>query len=49
MKTADKIALLQKLLEKHYPAEAYDNAGKTDVYRLRVDKILRKLEDIENE
>lgn len=47
MKTADKITLLQKLLEKHYPAEAYDNAGKTDVYRLRVDKILSKLNKLE--
>lgn len=49
MSTAEKIALLQKLLEKHYPAEVYDKAEKTDVFRLRVDKILSKLNKLEEE
>ena len=49
MTTAEKIALLQKLLECRYPAEVYDTAEKTSIFRLRVDKILNKLEDLENE
>ena len=49
MNTVDKITLLQKLLEERYPAEVYDTAEKTSVYRLRVDKILSKLEALENE
>lgn len=44
-----KIALLQKLLEKHYPAEVYDKAEKTSIFRLRVDKILNKLYQLEEE
>lgn len=47
MKTDKKIALLIKLLEKRYPCEMYDKAEKTDVYRLRVDKILSKLNKLE--
>ena len=35
-----KIALLEKLLERRYPAEVYDTAEKTSIYRLRVDKLL---------
>lgn len=49
MTTAKKIALLQKLLEERYPADVYDVSGKTDVYRLRVDKILVKLNKLEEE
>lgn len=49
LRTITKIKLLQKLLEERYPAEAYDNAGKTDVFRLRVDKILSKLNKLEEE
>lgn len=49
MDTVDKITLLQKLLEERYPVEVYDKAEKTSIYRLRVDKILNKLEVLENE
>ena len=49
MNTTKKIKLLQELLERRYPAEVYDKAEKTSVYRLRVDKILNKLEVLENE
>ena len=49
MTTAEKIALLQKLLERRYPAEVYDTAEKTSIYRLRVGKILNKLEALEDE
>ena len=48
MTTAKKIKLLQELLERRYPADIYDTAEKTSVYRLRVDKILNKLEVLEN-
>lgn len=47
MQTTKKIKLLQELLEKRYPVEVYDRAEKTDVYRLRVDKILSKLNKLE--
>lgn len=47
MRTTKKIRLLEKLLEKRYPANIYDMAEKTDVYRLRVDKILSKLNKLE--
>lgn len=49
MNTTEKIKLLQELLERRYPADIYDTAEKTSVYRLRVDKILNKLEVLENE
>lgn len=49
MDTVKKIKLLQELLERRYPADIYDTAEKTSVYRLRVDKILNKLEVLENE
>ena len=49
MTTAEKIALLQKLLERRYPAEVYDTAEKTSIYRLRVDKILNKIYKLEEE
>lgn len=48
MRTAEKIALLQKLLEKHYPAEAYDKADRTSSFRLRADKLISKLYQLEN-
>ena len=47
MKTAKKIKLLQELLEKRYLVEIYDKAEKTSIYRLRVDKILNKLYNLE--
>ena len=49
MTTAKKITLLQKLLQERYPAEVYDTAEKTSIYRLRVDKVLNKLYKLEEE
>ena len=44
-----KIKLLQKLLEERYPAEVYDTAEKTSIFRLHVDKILNKIYKLEEE
>ena len=49
MRTAEKIALLKKLLECRYPAEVYDTAEKTSIYRLRADWILNRLNKLEEE
>lgn len=49
MDTAKKIKLLQKLLEQKYPAEVYDIAEKNSFFRLRVDKLLNKLNKLEEE
>lgn len=49
MQTTEKIKLLQKLLEERYPAEVYDKAEKTSIFRLRVDKLLNKLNKLEEE
>lgn len=49
MTTAKKIKLLQELLEKRYPVEIYDKAEKSSLFRLRVDKILNKLNKLEEE
>ena len=49
MQTIKKIKLLQKLLEERYPAEVYDTAEKTSIFRLRVDKLLNKLNKLEEE
>lgn len=49
MDAVDKITLLQKLLEKRYPVEVYDKAEKTSIFRLRVDKIINKLYQLEEE
>lgn len=43
MNTTEKIKLLQELLKRQYPADIYDTAEKTSIFRLRVDKILSKL------
>lgn len=48
MKTISKIKLLQKLLEERYPAEAYDKANRTSSFRLRADKLINKLYQLEN-
>lgn len=37
MSTDEKIRLLEKLLEKHYPAEVYDKSAKNSIFRLRAD------------
>lgn len=42
-----KITLLEKLLERRYPAEVYDKAEKNSLFRLRVDKLLNKLNKLE--
>lgn len=49
MRTIIKIKLLQKLLEERYPAEVYDTAEKNSIFRLRVDKLLNKLNKLEEE
>lgn len=49
MDTIDKIKLLQKLLEERYPVEVYDKAEKTSTFCLRVDKLLNKLNKLEEE
>lgn len=49
MKTAEKIKLLQELLEKRYPVEVYDKAEKTSFFRLRADKIINKIYQLEEE
>ena len=49
MTATKKITLLQKLLQERYPVEVYDKAEKTSVYRLRVDKLLNKLNKLEEE
>ena len=48
MRTIIKIKLLQKLLEERYPAEVYDTAEKNSLFRLRVDKIISNLYQLEN-
>lgn len=47
MKTTEKIRLLEKLLVERYPVEVYDKAEKTSIFRLRADKILNKLYQLE--
>ena len=49
MTITKKIKLLQKLLEERYPAEVYDTAEKTSIFRLRVDRVLNKLYKLEEE
>lgn len=49
MRTTKKITLLQKLLQERYPVEVYDLSAKNSIFRLRVDKILNKLYQLEEE
>ena len=49
MQTDKKITLLQKFLEERYPVEVYDKAEKNSIFRLRVDKIINKLYQLEEE
>lgn len=49
MRTTKKIKLLQKLLEERYPVEVYDKAEKNSIFRLRVDKIINKIYQLEEE
>ena len=48
MVTAKKIKLLQELLERRYPAEVYDISAKNSIFRLRADKIINRLNKLEN-
>ena len=48
MRTDEKITLLQKLLEERYPAEVYDKAEKTSIFRLRAERVISKLYQLEN-
>lgn len=47
MTTAEKIKLLQKLLQERYPADIYDVSAKNSIFRLRVDRIINKLYQLE--
>ena len=47
MDKVTKIALLEKLLERRYPAEVYDNAEKNSPFRLRVDLIIYHINKLE--
>ena len=47
--TAEKIKHLQKLLEERYPVEVYDISEKNSIFRLRADKIINKIYQLEEE
>ena len=47
MKTAEKIALLEKLLKRRYSADVYDNSAKNSPFRLRVDLIIYHINKLE--
>ena len=49
MNTTKKIKLLQELLERRYPQDIYDTAEKTSIFRLHADKIINKLNKLEEE
>ena len=49
MTTAEKIKLLQELLERRYPADIYDVSEKNSIFRLRADWILSKVNKLEEE
>lgn len=48
MQTIKKIKLLEKLLEKRYPAEVYDLSAKNSIFRLRAERVISKLYQLEN-
>ena len=48
MRTAKKIALLKKLLERRYPANIYDISAKNSIFRLRAERVISKLYQLEN-
>ena len=48
MNTTEKIRLLEKLLEERYPVEVYDTAEKTSIFRLRAERVISKLYQLEN-
>lgn len=47
MKTIDKITLLEKLLERRYPADVYDKSAKNSPFRLRIDLIIYHINKLE--
>ena len=49
MNTAEKIQLLQELLERRYPQDIYDISAKNSLFRLRADKIINRLNKLEEE
>ena len=49
MKVTEKIRLLEKLLEKRYPVEVYDKAEKNSIFRLRAERVISKLYQLEEE
>lgn len=49
MRTTEKIRLLEKLLEKHYPAEVYDKSAKNSIFRLRAERVIAYLNKVEME
>lgn len=48
MKNAKKIALLEMLLERRYPADVYDKSAKNSIFRLRAERVISKLYQLEN-
>ena len=49
MTTAEKIQLLQELLERRYPQDIYDISAKNSTFRLHADWILSRLNKLEEE
>lgn len=43
-----KIKLLQELLERRYPADIYDISAKNSIFRLRAERVISKLYQLEN-
>lgn len=49
MNTMEKIKLLQELLERRYLADTYDVSAKNSIFRLHADKIINRLNKLEEE
>ena len=48
MNTTKKIKLLQELLERRYPQDIYDISAKNSIFRLRAERVISKLYQLEN-
>lgn len=48
MEIIDKIKLLQKLLQERYPVDIYDVSAKNSIFRLRAERVISKLYQLEN-
>lgn len=48
MNTTKKITLLQKLLQERYPVDIYDVSAKNSIFRLRAERVINKLYQLEN-